>query len=94
MIGKKVEFDSWCQSVKDRYTRCFSETPKFPDLVCLSSQVQERMLRCAIEARFFDIDCNDRDDLAILAHHTLLLDAIKYHSKKNDRNGLYGSGPN
>jgi len=50
-------------------------------------------MRCAIEARFFDIDCDNRDDLAILAHHTLLLDAIKYHYKKNDRNGLYGSGP-
>lgn len=91
MIGKKVEFDAWCKSVQDRFERCFSMKPPALNLINLSSQVEERMMRCAIEARFFDIDGENRDDLAILAHHTLLLDDIKYRQMINDRRRLYGS---
>jgi hypothetical protein len=90
MIGRKAEFDLWCKDIRARYERMFNIEPKgAPNLVNLESEVQERMMRCGVEARVFDLDDN-RDDLAILAHHTLLADDMKYLNGTNNKFRLYG----
>lgn len=90
MIGRKAEFEAWCKDIRTRYEKQFNiEAKGAPNLVNLESEVQERMMRCGMEARAFDLD-DDRDDLAILAHHTLLADDIKYRGGTNDRLRLHG----
>ena len=73
-----AKFENWCISVRARYQDTFGVAPpKAPKLIDLDSRVQERMTRCGVEARALGIDTNGYDELAILAHHTLLLDDVK-----------------
>lgn len=73
-----MTFENWCADVRDRYAAMFGVAPpKAPALIALDSRVQERMLRCGAQARAFNIDMNGYDDLAILAHHSLLMDDVK-----------------
>ncbi len=82
------EFQNWCRDVRQRYERAFSHKPNAtPDLAFPDSIVVERVMRCAIEAQFFGVD--EHDDLMILAHHTLLLDALR-RPMTNNRTLLYG----
>ena len=87
---KKKEFAEWSKSVRTRWKKQFNAEPFTPNLSVLTSPLQERMMRCAIEARYFDITDENRDDLVILAHHTLLIDDIKFKSNINDRRRIYG----
>jgi len=88
MIGRAESFKEWCASVRERYERMFSIKPNAtPDLACLDSMTQERMMRCRQEAMFFDIS-DDYDGLAILAYHLGLLDDIHHRPHVNDRRRL------
>lgn len=92
MIGRAAEFAAWCQDIRDRFEAAFSFKPSgAPNLVNLTSIVQERIMRCAVEARFFGID-DGRDELAILAHHTLLKDDLRFHGSRRSNfiKNLYG----
>ena len=92
MIGRAAEFTAWCQDIRERFESAFSLKPNpAPNLVNLTSIVQERIMRCAVEARFFGID-DHRDDLAILAHHTLLKDDLRFHGSRRSNfiENLYG----
>jgi hypothetical protein len=92
MIGRATEFATWCDDIRDRFERAFSFKPNpTPNLVNLTSAVQERIMRCAVEARFFGID-DHSDDLAILAHHTLLKDDLRFHGSRRSNfiENLYG----
>ena len=92
MIGRAAEFTAWCQDIRERFETAFSIKPNpTPNLVNLTSIVQERIMRCAVEARFFGID-DHRDDLAILAHHTLLKDDLRFNAsrRRNFLDDLYG----
>lgn len=72
-----MTFDQWCTDVRTRHATEFSSSPaKAPNLINLDDRVQERMMRCGVEARAFGL--NDQDDIAILAHHTLLVDDMKW----------------
>jgi hypothetical protein len=87
-----ITFDDWCRDVRSKYEQQFGIKPAAaPNLVNLSSIIQERMMRCGLEARAFQLD-DDRDTIAILAHHTLLYDDIKTRKGVNDPSRLYGVG--
>lgn len=65
-----MTFDDWCVGVRDRYEASFGAPPaKAPNLINLDDRVQERMMRCGIEARAFGL--HEQDDIAVLAHLTL-----------------------
>lgn len=86
-----IVFEDWCRDVRARYERQFGiKPPATPNLIELSSNIQERMMRCGLEARAFQLD-DSRDTIAILAHHTLLLDDIKILKGVNNPSRLYGS---
>lgn len=72
-----MTFEDWCTDVRRRFETVFGYAPpKSPgSLVELDSRVQERIMRCGIEARAFQIA--DYDGLAILAHHSLILDDVR-----------------
>ncbi|AXQ68967.1 hypothetical protein HOU00_gp158 [Caulobacter phage CcrPW] len=71
-----MTFDDWCLHVRDRFQQRFGYAPpKAPSMVELDSRIQERIMRCGVEARRFDLE--HHDDLAILAHHTLIMDDVR-----------------
>jgi hypothetical protein len=89
---RETEFKLWCEDIRTRFEEAFSERPNpTPNLVNLTSPVQERIMRCAVEARYFGMDDN-RDHLAILAHHTLLKDDLRFkgYRRLNFLEHLYG----
>ena len=89
---RETEFKSWCEDIRARFEEAFQEKPNtVPNLVRLTSSVQERIMRCGVEARYFGISDN-RDELAILAHHTLLKDDLRFKGfrRLNYLDGLYG----
>lgn len=70
------ELNAWCQDVRDRFEKRFGVKARLsPTLHDLESEVMERMMRCGIEARHFGV--TEHDSLAILAHHTLLVDQMR-----------------
>jgi hypothetical protein len=90
-VSKKAEFRSWVKDVKSRWTETFNNTPASPSMDSLTPAIQERMMRCGVEARHFQIDgVEDRDSLVLLAFCTLLLDDIKYSSTVNDITKTWG----
>jgi hypothetical protein len=72
----QLSFDEWCGSVRDRFEKTFGYTaPRSPSLVELDSRVQERIMRCGVEAHRFGLE--HYDEMAVLAHHTLILEDVK-----------------
>lgn len=88
---REIEFKNWCERIRTNFDQAFNFQPnKNPNLAELHSIVSERMMRCGLEARYFGIE-DGWDDLAILAHHTLLRDDLRHGlSRPNDLSCLYG----
>lgn len=81
-------FEEWCEGIREQYYEMYGVIPaRAPSLSNLDSRVQERTMRCGIEARTFNL--SDYDSLAILAHYTLLRDDIKY----GHQNSFWRYGP-
>lgn len=81
MLKTKL-FEAWAEDIRRRFEIRFGEkAPRAPNVIQLETSVQERMMRCGVEARFFGVE--EHDDLAILAHHTLLRDAVRQERRVN-----------
>ena len=74
----------YCSNVRAQYFDEFGRKPKpSPDLINLDREVQQRMMRCGVEANMLGVDPSNRDDLATLAYHTMMSDKIK-NKRLND----------
>lgn len=71
-------FQTWCESVRRRYQAEFNVVPRGAPKVPWCTKVTERMLRVEMEVRHFPgEDWDNQEFLAIVAHHTILLDDVK-----------------
>lgn len=92
MVSKERELKEWCADVRARFRKVFGQKPVGPSWE--DSILHERMMRCGIEARYFEIG-DDSNLLIMVAHHSLLLDSVNLwenHSRYSN-SGVYGLKP-
>lgn len=76
-MGNHIELQNWCAEIRRKFTDFFGVKPVMPSEGC--EPLRERMMRVGAEARHFQIG-DDWEALKMIAHHTLLRDAVRFWS--------------
>lgn len=77
-MSKQTELQEWCHDIRRQFTDLFGVRPVMPPEG--NEPLHERMMRVGSEARRFQIG-DDREAIKMIAHHTLLRDAVRFWSE-------------